>query len=94
LALSLGNIAPFGLAVGIGLHFPAYLFLRRDCIGVLAGSRCETDAGAIGILRIKFVPEPSGWEMLVAGVVLLGLFFWSSGRKGNAGHQNAEIEWA
>jgi hypothetical protein len=27
--------------------------------------------GAIGILRIKFVPEPSGWVMLVAGVTFL-----------------------
>jgi len=30
--------------------------------------------GAIGILRIKFVPEPSGWMVLVAGVGFLMVF--------------------
>jgi hypothetical protein len=30
---------------------------------------------AIGILRVKFVPEPSGWVMLVAGVGLLGVLY-------------------
>jgi len=31
----------------------------------------DRHTGAIGILRIKFVPEPSGWGMLIAGVGLL-----------------------
>ena len=31
----------------------------------------DRHTGAIGILRIKFVPEPSGWGMLAAGVILL-----------------------
>jgi hypothetical protein len=30
--LSRGNIAPFGLTVGVGVHFPAYLYLERDFI--------------------------------------------------------------
>ncbi len=35
----------------------------------------DRHTGAIGILRIKFVPEPSGWVMLIAGlVVLVGLY--------------------
>jgi hypothetical protein len=31
--------------------------------------------GAIGILRIKFVPEPASWLMLVAGIGFLGLLY-------------------
>jgi hypothetical protein len=31
--------------------------------------------GAIGILRIKFVPEPSGWIVLAAGLGLLGVLY-------------------
>ena len=31
----------------------------------------DRHTGAIGILRIKFVPEPSGWVVLVAGMGLL-----------------------
>ena len=31
----------------------------------------DRHTGAIGILRIKFVPEPSGWAVLVAGVGFL-----------------------
>jgi hypothetical protein len=34
----------------------------------------DRHTGAIGILRIKFVPEPSGWGMLVAGMGLLIVF--------------------
>jgi hypothetical protein len=33
------------------------------------------DYGAIGILRIKFVPEPSGWVVLTAGLGLLGVLY-------------------
>jgi hypothetical protein len=41
----------------------------------------DRHTGAIGILRIKFVPEPSGWVMLVAGVgVLLMLYRWHGRR--------------
>ena len=31
------------------------------------------ETGGIGILRIKFVPEPQAWAMLVAGISLLGV---------------------
>jgi hypothetical protein len=31
--------------------------------------------GLIGILRLQFVPEPSSWLMLVAGIGLLGVFY-------------------
>ncbi len=31
------------------------------------------ETGGIGILRIKFVPEPQAWTMLVAGISLLGV---------------------
>jgi hypothetical protein len=31
----------------------------------------DRHTGAIGILRIKFVPEPSGWVMLAAGAGFL-----------------------
>jgi hypothetical protein len=34
---------------------------------------CHFETGGIGILRIKFVPEPQAWVMLVAGASLLGL---------------------
>jgi hypothetical protein len=33
----------------------------------------DYETGGIGILRIKFVPEPQTWAMLVAGVALLGV---------------------
>jgi hypothetical protein len=39
----------------------------------------ETTAG-IGILKIKFVPEPQMWAMLVAGVSLLGVGYRMRGR--------------
>jgi hypothetical protein len=32
------------------------------------------ETGGIGILRIKFLPEPRAWVMLVAGISLLGVF--------------------
>jgi hypothetical protein len=38
--------------------------------------------GTIGILRIKFVPEPSGWVMLVAGVGFLMVLYWRQSRRG------------
>jgi hypothetical protein len=34
----------------------------------------------IGILRLKFIPEPQGWVMLVAGVSLLGVAYRMRGR--------------
>jgi hypothetical protein len=37
-------------------------------------SPCDYETGGIGILRLKFVPEPRGWLMLVAGVSCLGVF--------------------
>jgi hypothetical protein len=33
------------------------------------------NTGAIGILRIKFVPEPASWLMLAAGIGFLGLLY-------------------
>jgi hypothetical protein len=35
----------------------------------------DRHTGAIGILRIKFVPEPSGWGVLVVGVGFLGVLY-------------------
>ncbi len=34
---------------------------------------CKFETGGIGILRIKFVPEPRAWVMLLAGVSCLGV---------------------
>jgi hypothetical protein len=34
---------------------------------------CKFETGGVGSLRIKFVPEPQTWAMLVAGVSLLGV---------------------
>jgi hypothetical protein len=34
---------------------------------------CQYETAGIGILRIRFVPEPQTWMMLVAGASLLGL---------------------
>jgi hypothetical protein len=38
------------------------------------------DTAGVGILRIKFVPEPQTWAMLVAGVSLLGVVYRIRGR--------------
>jgi len=38
------------------------------------------ETGGVGILRLKFVPEPHTWMMLVAGVSLLGAGFRMRGR--------------
>jgi len=38
------------------------------------------ETGGIGILRIKFVPEPQTWAMLIAGVSLLGVGYRMRGR--------------
>jgi hypothetical protein len=35
----------------------------------------DRHTGAIGILQIKFVPEPSGWGMLVVGVGFLMVLY-------------------
>ena len=40
----------------------------------------DFETGGIGILRIKFVPEPQMWAMLVAGVSLLGVGYRIRGR--------------
>jgi hypothetical protein len=42
------------------------------------GAKFET--GGIGILRIKFVPEPQTWAVLVAGVAFLGVGYRMRGR--------------
>ncbi len=31
------------------------------------------ETGGIGILKIKFMPEPQAWAMLAAGISLLGV---------------------
>ena len=36
--------------------------------------------GGVGILRLRFVPEPGKWMMLVAGLSLLGIFYRGRGR--------------
>jgi len=38
------------------------------------------ETGGVGILRIKFVPEPQTWAMLIAGVALLGVGYRMRGR--------------
>jgi hypothetical protein len=38
------------------------------------------ETGGVGILRIKFVPEPQTWAMLVAGLSLLGVGYRMRGR--------------
>ncbi|RLA28422.1 MAG: hypothetical protein DRR15_17380 [Gammaproteobacteria bacterium] len=38
------------------------------------------ETGGVGILRIKFVPEPQTWAMLVAGISLLGVAYRMRGR--------------
>jgi hypothetical protein len=38
------------------------------------------ETGGIGILRIKFIPEPQTWAMLVAGAALLGMGYRMRGR--------------
>jgi hypothetical protein len=38
------------------------------------------ETAGIGILRIKFVPEPQTWAMLVAGISLLGVAHRMRGR--------------
>jgi hypothetical protein len=40
----------------------------------------DRHTGAIGILRIKFVPEPSRWGVLVAGAGFLLVLYWLQGR--------------
>jgi hypothetical protein len=41
---------------------------------------CKYETVGIGILRIKFVPEPQLWSALVAGVSLLGVGYRMRGR--------------
>jgi hypothetical protein len=36
---------------------------------------CNNETGGIGILRIKFVPEPRAWVTLIAGVSCLGVLY-------------------
>jgi hypothetical protein len=41
---------------------------------------CNFETGGVGILRIKFIPEPQTWMMLVAGASLLGVGYRMRGR--------------
>ena len=36
---------------------------------------CNFETGGIGILRIKFAPEPQAWVMLLAGASCLGVLY-------------------
>jgi hypothetical protein len=38
------------------------------------------ETGGIGILKLKFVPEPDAWLTLVAGIALLGAAYWRRAR--------------
>jgi hypothetical protein len=38
------------------------------------------ETGGVGILRIKFVPEPQTWATLIAGISLLGVGYRMRGR--------------
>ena len=38
------------------------------------------ETGGIAVLRLQFVPEPSQWAMLVAGLSVLGVLFRARGR--------------
>jgi len=40
----------------------------------------DFETGGIGVLRIKFVPEPQTWAILVAGISLLGVCYRMRGR--------------
>ncbi len=40
----------------------------------------DFETGGIGILRIKFVPEPQTWALLIAGISLLGVGYRVRGR--------------
>ena len=41
---------------------------------------CKWETGGVGILQIKFVPEPQTWAILVAGISLLGVGYRMRGR--------------
>jgi hypothetical protein len=41
---------------------------------------CDFETGGIGIFRIKFLPEPQTWAMLVAGISLLAVGYRMRGR--------------
>jgi len=41
---------------------------------------CKFETGGVGFLKIKFVPEPQTWALLLAGVSLLGVGYRMRGR--------------
>jgi hypothetical protein len=41
---------------------------------------CDQFTGGVGILRLRFVPEPSKWMQLLAGLSLLGILYRVRGR--------------
>ena len=47
---------------------------------IVGAAGFDFETGGIGILRIKFVPEPQMWATLLAGVSLLGLSYRIRGR--------------
>jgi hypothetical protein len=40
---------------------------------LVTGTEFDFETAGIGILRIKFVPEPQMWATLLAGILLLGV---------------------
>lgn len=58
-------------------HLVKWDFKKRD-------APWDRHAGAIGILRIKFVPEPSGWAVLAAGLVFAAVFYRRHDRRSHA----------
>ena len=40
----------------------------------------DIETGGIAVLKIKFVPEPQTWAMLIAGISLLGVGYRMRGR--------------
>lgn len=53
----------------------------RFLVGLL-NLRLGSTPGAIGILRIKVVPEPAGRAMLVAGLLSIGICRWLTDGRG------------
>jgi hypothetical protein len=40
--------------------------------------------GSIGVMRLKFVPEPQAWRMLAAGICAVALLYRTSRHRGSA----------
>ena len=61
-------------SMGLGtVQLVAPLLVKWDFPG--RDASWDRHTGAIGILRIKFVPEPATWPMVVAGAAFLGALY-------------------